>query len=84
MADLLTIGERAWNLKRLINLRLGLTGANDRLPKPLLQALEDGGAAGYRIPFAEMLAAYYAARGWDAAGRPTPDTCARLGLSDLA
>jgi len=79
--DLLTVGERAWNLKRLINLRLGLTRANDRLPKPLLQALPDGGAAGYRIPFDEMLSAYYAARGWDATtGRPLPETLSRLGL----
>ncbi len=80
---LLTGGERAFNLKRLINLRLGLTHANDRLPKPLLQALEDGGAAGYVIPFEAMLSAYYAARGWDAEGRPTAETRARLGLNDL-
>lgn len=63
--DLLRTGERAWNLKRLINLRLGLTRACDRLPAPLLRAYPDGGAAGYLIPLAEMLAAYYAARGWD-------------------
>lgn len=79
--DLLTVGERAWNLKRLINLRLGHTRADDRLPRPLLEPLPDGGAAGYRIPFEEMLAAYYQARGWDpATGAPTAATLQRLGL----
>ncbi len=80
--DLLTVGERAWNLKRLLNLRLGHTPADDRLPKPLLEPYADGGAAGYRIPFAEMLAAYYQARGWDpATGAPTAETRRRLGLT---
>ncbi len=79
--DLLTVGERAWNLKRLINLRLGHTRADDRLPKPLLEPYADGGAAGYRIPLEEMLAAYYQARGWDTAtGAPRPEILARLGL----
>ncbi|RPH60848.1 MAG: hypothetical protein EHM81_05450, partial [Chloroflexi bacterium] len=69
--DLMRCGERAWNLKRLINLRLGLTRANDTLPAPLLRPYADGGAADYVIPFGEMMSAYYAARGWDAeTGRP--------------
>jgi aldehyde:ferredoxin oxidoreductase len=80
--DLMRSGERAWNLKRLINLKLGLTRANDILPKPLLQAYQDGGAAGYVIPFEEMMSAYYAARGWDAeTGAPLPETLAKLGLT---
>ncbi len=79
--DLLRCGERAWNLKRLINLNLGLTRANDTLPKPLLRAYADGGAAGYVIPFDEMMAAYYEARGWDAeSGAPKPEKLRELGL----
>ncbi len=79
--DLLTVGERAWNLKRLLNLKLGRTPADDRLPPPLLEPLPEGGAAGYRIPFAEMLAAYYAARDWDpATGAPSPRKRQALGL----
>ncbi|MBI3362101.1 MAG: hypothetical protein HY023_13440, partial [Chloroflexi bacterium] len=31
--ELMRLGERAWNLKRAINNRLGLTRANDRLPR---------------------------------------------------
>ena len=79
------IGERSWNLKRAINHRLGLTRANDRLPRHLLEPLTEGGSAGYVPPLAEMLEAYYAARGWDpVSGRPTRATLERLGLEQAA
>ena len=85
LGDLLRCGERAWNLKRLINLKLGLTRENDRLPQPLLRAYQDGGAQGYVIPFDEMMVAYYAARGWDAlSGKPVPEKLSDLGLSWVA
>ncbi len=85
LPDLLRAGERGWNLKRAINHRLGLTRSNDTLPKGILEPLPDGGAAGYAIPFDEMLSAYYAARGWDPeTGRPTKDKLHALGLDDVA
>ncbi len=83
--DLMRCGERAWNLKRLINLRLGLTRANDTLPAPLLRPYADGGAADYVIPFDQMMSAYYAARGWDAeTGRPNMKKLLELGLNWVA
>ncbi len=82
--DALRCGERAWNLKRAINIRRGLQRAHDTLPAPLRQPLPDGGAAGYVIPFEEMLDAYYVARGWDPiTGKPLPDTLRRLGLEEM-
>jgi aldehyde:ferredoxin oxidoreductase len=36
LSDLLKCGERGWNLKRVINNRLGLTRENDRLPKAFM------------------------------------------------
>ncbi len=81
--DLMRSGERAWNLKRRINLNLGLVGANDRLPAPMLEALPDGGAEGYVIPFDEMLSAYYIACGWDESGVPTQEKLEELGLENL-
>ena len=81
--DLMRTGERGWNLKRRINLNLGLVGANDRLPDPMLEALPDGGAEGYVIPFEDMLPAYYTARGWDENGIPTQAKLAELGLTEL-
>jgi len=83
--DMLRAGERGWNLKRAINNRLGLTQFNDRLPKALLEPLQDGGAAGYIIPFNEMLMAYYHARDWDpGTGRTTREKLYSLDLGDVA
>jgi len=84
LEEAMRIGERGWNLKRVINNRLGLTRANDRLPKALLTPLPDGGAEG-QVPDLElMLQEYYAVRGWDpATGRPTVEKLRELGLDDL-
>lgn len=83
--DMLKSGERAWNLKRAINNRLGLTRANDKLPKGLLAPYPNGGSAGYVIPFEEMLEAYYDARGWDkVTGKPTKAKLVELGLEEVS
>lgn len=83
--EMMLAGERAWNLKRAINHRLGLKRADDKLPKPLLQPLPDGGAQGYVIPIDEMLSAYYLARGWDpSSGYPTREKLISLGLNWIA
>ena len=83
LAELMRSGERGWNLKRRINLNLGLLGANDRLPDPMLKALSDGGAEEYVIPFDKMLSAYYTARNWDEDGIPTQEKLKKLGLGEL-
>lgn len=79
--EVLLIGERGWNMKRVVNNRLGLTRENDRLPRPLLEPLEDGGAVGHTIEMEVMLKAYYRARGWDwDTGYPTPEKLKALNL----
>ncbi len=83
LETLLRVGARGWNLKRVINYRLGSRKQDDRLPEILLTPLEDGPAAGYVPPIDEMLAAYYQARGWDEQrGIPTRETLADLGLKE--
>lgn len=85
IADMLKSGERGWNLKRAVNCRLGVGRADDKLPKALLQPYPNGGAAGYVIPFEEMLEAYYEARGWDKeTGKPTKAKLLELGLEDVS
>jgi aldehyde:ferredoxin oxidoreductase len=85
VSDMMKSGERGWNLKRAINNRLGLTRANDKLPKGLLEPYKEGGAAGYVIPLAEMLETYYEARGWDkVTGKPSKEKLLELGLEDIA
>lgn len=79
-ADLMTIGKRIVTLKRLLNMRRGLTRADDRLPDLLLQPL-DGGTEGHVPDVETILAGAYDEYGWDAAtGRPRPETVAALGL----
>jgi aldehyde:ferredoxin oxidoreductase len=85
--ELMQAGERAWNLKRAINHRMGLTGQNDRLPQALLVPYEDDhlGVNGFAPDFKPMLAAYYMARGWDPeSGFPLPGKLSALGLGWLA
>ena len=78
--DLMLAGERGWNIKRLINFRLGLTRADDRLPKPLLTPFPDD-PEGFIPDFQAMLEAYYQARGWDiTSGFPSHDKLLQLGL----
>lgn len=79
--DLMRSGERAWNLKRAINNRMGLTRANDKLPKAFLEPYKEGGAAGFIPDLQAMLEAYYQARGWDwETGKPTREKLVELGL----
>jgi aldehyde:ferredoxin oxidoreductase len=82
--DILRCGERGWNLKRLLNIKLGLSAKNDCLPTALLHAYADDpqGEQGYAPPLEPMLAAYYLARGWDASsGIPAPEKLDELNLS---
>ena len=86
MEDLLLAGDRGWNLKRVINIRLGLNRANDKLPKGLLQPYSDHPvAADEFVPdFDKMLEAYYEARGWEkTTGYPKKEKLVSLGLDWL-
>ncbi len=84
--EMLRAGECGWNLKRVINHRLGLTRKNDKLPKAFLQPYEDhpAGAAEFVPEFDKMLEAYYAVRGWDPqTGFPKKEKLISLGLEWL-
>lgn len=84
LEEIVKSGERGWNLKRVINNRLGLGREDDRLPPVLLQPYEDAEDVGGKfVPeFESMLEAYYAARSWDAkSGYPSIDKLKDLGLN---
>ena len=79
--DLFTIGERIFNLKRMFDVKLGISKKDDVLPKRLAkEALPDGGAAGALPDVENMLPTYYKLRGWSADGIPTDETLKRLDL----
>ena len=77
-------GERIWHMKRGLSNLMGITAADDKLPKQLLTANTNGGAAGSAPNLELMLKEFYPARGLAADGRPTKETLSRLGLNDLA
>ena len=80
--DLVTAGERIWNLERTFNLAAGVGSDQDTLPKRLLtEPVRQGAAKGQVHRLGELLPEYYAERGWSEAGVPTPAKLASLGLA---
>lgn len=79
--ELLTAGERIFNLKRTINVGLGVSRKDDTLPPRLLvHDRQEGAAAGSLPHLGKMLFEYYNLRGWSTEGIPLPETLERLGL----
>ncbi len=83
--NVLTYGERIWNLKRLINLKLGYRARRaEKLPELLLRPLSEGGTEGNVPEFETMLREYYQVRDWDwETGRPSCNKLRELGLDAL-
>ena len=83
--EMMTIGERIFNLKRALNIKWGWRPEGERLPSLLLQPLEEGGTGGYVPDVERLLLDYYRVRGWDReTGKPTAEHLRRLGLEDIA
>jgi aldehyde:ferredoxin oxidoreductase len=82
--EIMLMGERIWNLGRLLNLREGVEA--DALPRKLYAteaAFSDGPAAGKAIgeqAWRASLAEYYRLRGWDATGTPTEAKLVEVGV----
>jgi len=82
--DLDLLGERIFNLKRILNNKLGVSRKDDYLPKIVLTPLNEGGTEG-RVPnIDKMLQRYYEVRNWDhKTGKPKKEKLERLGLQEL-
>jgi aldehyde:ferredoxin oxidoreductase len=79
--ELLTTGERIWNIERLFNIKAGFTSKEDTLPPRLLkEPMPEGPAKGLVVMLDKMLPNYYKARGWDANGVPTKERLKKLGI----
>ncbi|MGE5372888.1 MAG: aldehyde ferredoxin oxidoreductase family protein [Solirubrobacterales bacterium] len=74
------MGERSYNMERLFNLREGLGRPDDTLPDRLTKEPADPGNAETVVRLDRMLPEYYAARGWDENGVPTPKKLKQLGI----
>ena len=88
ISDLMTVGERAFNLCRAFNAREGITRKDDTLPPRLMEPLPDGPYKGETISrntLDDTLDEYYKLRGWDEkTGTPTRRTLERLNLKYAA
>ena len=80
--NLTRIAERQVNLKRLFNMREGISRASDILPKRFTEEpMPEGPGKGQLVDLDPMLDDYYTRRGWDLeTGLPTDETLKRLSL----
>ena len=82
MDEVLEVGERLFNMKRMYNVRLGISRKDDVAPPRLYaEARPDGVSAGVLPDLGKMLHEYYQLRGWSTLGIPTETTLERLGIS---
>lgn len=81
IAEVMKIGERTFNLKRLLNIKWGITSKDDKLPPRMMEPLPEGGAAGKVPDLDRMLREYYKVRGWSETGVPTMDKLKELELN---
>jgi aldehyde:ferredoxin oxidoreductase len=83
-SSLMHAGEKIFNLKHLINLRLGLDAASGRPHERFVTVKKKyGPAADHLPPVVKMVADYYRIRGWEADGKIKPDKATALGLDAI-
>lgn len=83
LEDFMVAGRRAWVIKRGLNNLMGVTSADDRLPKRVLTPLSEGGIMG-SVPDVELMKKeYYKIRGLGENGFPTHEALDSLDLGFL-
>jgi len=79
--EFLKTGERIYNIKRMFNVRCGVSRKDDTMPLRILTHKRgEGGAADFLPPWNIMLSEYYEFRGWDEMGIPKEEKLKELGL----
>ncbi|MFX0096922.1 MAG: aldehyde ferredoxin oxidoreductase family protein [Candidatus Hodarchaeota archaeon] len=82
--DLDILGERIFNLKRCLNIKLGVSGKDDYLTRIVLAPLKEGGSKGRTPDLGKMLEEYYELRQWDhSTGKPTKGKLEQLNIANL-
>lgn len=81
--EFMLTGERIFNLKRMFNVRRGISRKDDTLPPRILtHKLVKGGTRGNLPWLGLMLNEYYSFRGWSEEGIPTKEKLTQLGLTE--
>ena len=84
LAKFKKLGEKIYMMKRMFNLKMGITPDDDRLPQILLNPVNEGGAAGKSPNFEKLKKAYYDYRTFDLiTGYPNQEKLILLGLDNL-
>ena len=79
--ELLTIGERNLQLKRMLNVSCGISRKDDSIPFRIMKEPFISGTSKGEVPNLDlMLIEYYSIRGWDENGIPKQETLERLDL----
>ncbi|MHA2430638.1 MAG: aldehyde ferredoxin oxidoreductase family protein [Promethearchaeota archaeon] len=84
MDEFKILGERIYMIKRLFNLKMGITPADDRIPQILLDPVNEGGSAGKFPDFEKLKTEYYKYRTFDLkSGYPSLEKLKSLDLNNL-
>lgn len=79
--SLMQVGERINNIKRLINVKLGITRADDKLPSHLKKVLSNGRTTNVDLDLEDNLRKYYETRNWDwNTGAPSEEKLKELNI----
>jgi len=78
MGKFLQIGDRGYNLERLIDVKLGVSAKDDTLPARLTDELQIATNPDSKVPLELLKKKYYKIRGWDENGIPTDKLLKKL------
>lgn len=79
--EFMETGERIYNLKRLFNVKCGISRKDDTLPPRSLAQKRQGEGVTVNLPhLGQMLSDYYEYRGWSEDGIPTEETLQKFNL----
>lgn len=91
--ELMRVGERSWNLLRMLNAREGFSRRDDTFPENFFEPQEKSPHLSLRDYYGKPMTqddmvtifdGYYDEKGWDAAtGMPTPEKLSELGLKEI-
>lgn len=78
----LRMGERGYNLERIVDIGQGLTKEDDNLPGRLKNELQIATEPRSKVPLDKLIKKYYRTRFWDKNGRPTKRLLRRLKIGE--
>lgn len=74
------LGQRAFNMERLFNVREGFSIKDDTLPSRFTDELQRMDEPNSKVPLEQLRRKYYQLRGWDEEGRPKDSLLRELSI----